>query len=103
MLARLPLVDREDFERASAWFDRHGRASIFFGRLIPGVRSLISLPAGADRTRAAKAARRAVGAGLTQVDRRRAERDRLVKRWGELLTEHKADLAALVTEVHGHG
>ncbi|GAA1432649.1 hypothetical protein GCM10009616_22610 [Microlunatus lacustris] len=49
VLARLPLVDREDFERASAWFDRHGRASIFFGRLIPGVRSLISLPAGAAR------------------------------------------------------
>jgi membrane protein DedA with SNARE-associated domain len=49
VLGRLPLVDREDFERASAWFDRHGRASIFFGRLIPGVRSLISLPAGAAR------------------------------------------------------
>jgi membrane protein DedA with SNARE-associated domain len=48
-LARLPLVDREDFERAAAWFDRHGRSSIFFGRLIPGVRSLISLPAGAAR------------------------------------------------------
>ena len=49
MLAKLPLVDREDFERADAWFGRHGRASIFFGRLIPGVRSLISLPAGAQR------------------------------------------------------
>lgn len=49
VLARLPLVDREDFERASAWFGRHGRASIFFGRLVPGVRSLISLPAGAAR------------------------------------------------------
>ena len=48
-LARLPLVDREDFERASAWFGRHGRASVFFGRLVPGVRSLISLPAGAAR------------------------------------------------------
>jgi membrane protein DedA with SNARE-associated domain len=49
MLARLPLVDREDFERADGWFSRHGKASIFFGRLIPGVRSLISLPAGAQR------------------------------------------------------
>ena len=49
ILAKLPLVDREDFERADAWFGRHGRASIFFGRLIPGVRSLISLPAGAQR------------------------------------------------------
>lgn len=48
-LAKLPLVDREDFERAAQWFERHGKASIFFGRLIPGVRSLISLPAGANR------------------------------------------------------
>ena len=49
LLAMLPLVDRDDFERADAWFGRHGKASIFFGRLIPGVRSLISLPAGAQR------------------------------------------------------
>ena len=49
VLARIPLVDREDVERASAWFDRHGRAAVFFGRLVPGVRSLISLPAGASR------------------------------------------------------
>lgn len=48
-LSKLPLVDREDFEKAAQWFQRHGRASIFFGRLIPGVRSLISLPAGANR------------------------------------------------------
>jgi len=45
-LSRLPLVDREDFEGATRWFRRHGRGSVFFGRLIPGVRSLISLPAG---------------------------------------------------------
>jgi membrane protein DedA with SNARE-associated domain len=47
-LSRLPLVDREDFEHAAGWFRRHGRSSIFFGRLLPGVRSLISLPAGAS-------------------------------------------------------
>jgi membrane protein DedA with SNARE-associated domain len=49
LLSRLPLVDRDDFERADGWFSRHGRASVFFGRFIPGVRSLISLPAGAQR------------------------------------------------------
>lgn len=29
--------------------DRYGRWSVFFGRLMPGVRSLISIPAGIDR------------------------------------------------------
>lgn len=48
-LSKLPLVERRDFERAAAWFGRHGKSSVFFGRLIPGVRSLISLPAGAER------------------------------------------------------
>lgn len=47
-LSKLPLVDREDIENAADWFRRHGRSSIFFGRLLPGVRSFISLPAGAS-------------------------------------------------------
>ncbi|WBU36808.1 DedA family protein [Homoserinibacter sp. YIM 151385] len=49
LLSKLPLVDREDFEKSSAWFRRHGRKSVFFGRLVPGIRSLVSLPAGAER------------------------------------------------------
>ena len=49
LLARLPLVDRRDFVRATAWFASHGRRSVFLGRLVPGVRSLVSLPAGAVR------------------------------------------------------
>lgn len=48
LLARLPLVDDHDIERAVGWFHRHGRPAVFLGRLIPGVRSLISLPAGAE-------------------------------------------------------
>jgi membrane protein DedA with SNARE-associated domain len=47
-LSALPLVDREDVEKAAGWFRRHGRSAVFFGRLLPGVRSLISLPAGAE-------------------------------------------------------
>lgn len=47
-LARLPLVDRDDWDRAASWFGRHGRSAVFFGRLVPGIRSLVSLPAGAD-------------------------------------------------------
>lgn len=47
-LSRLPLVEREDVEAAIRWFDRHGPWAVFLGRLVPGVRSLISLPAGAS-------------------------------------------------------
>ena len=46
VLSKLPLVDEQDFRRAAGWLHRHGRSAVFFGRLLPGVRSLISLPAG---------------------------------------------------------
>ncbi|MEZ0167058.1 DedA family protein [Kineococcus sp. LSe6-4] len=49
VLAKVPLLDAEDLQHAADWFHRHGRGSVFFGRFVPGVRSLISLPAGADR------------------------------------------------------
>ncbi|OMH31567.1 hypothetical protein BGP79_09025 [Tersicoccus sp. Bi-70] len=48
LAARIPLVDVEDVDKAVGWFDRHGDAAIFFGRFMPGVRSLISIPAGIE-------------------------------------------------------
>lgn len=39
-------LSRNDIERASGWFDRHGGWAVFVCRLIPGLRSLISIPAG---------------------------------------------------------
>lgn len=36
----------EDVDKASEWFDRHGKGAVFTGRLIPAVRTLISVPAG---------------------------------------------------------
>jgi membrane protein DedA with SNARE-associated domain len=36
----------EDLDQANEWFRRHGAASVFIGRLIPGVRTFISVPAG---------------------------------------------------------
>ena len=39
-------VSREDIEQSRSWFDRHGSKAVFLCRLVPGVRSLISLPAG---------------------------------------------------------
>lgn len=46
---RIPLMHAHDVRRAVAWFGRHGRTAVFVGRLVPGVRSLISIPAGIDR------------------------------------------------------
>lgn len=46
---RTPLLHGRDVERAVAWFERHGRAAVLLGRLVPGVRSLISIPAGVNR------------------------------------------------------
>lgn len=46
---RIPLTSHEDVDRAVDWFRRHGRSAVFLGRLVPGVRSLISIPAGIDR------------------------------------------------------
>lgn len=36
----------DDVDKVMDWFSRHGRWAILFGRLVPGVRTLISLPAG---------------------------------------------------------
>ncbi len=53
-----PLVDRwgryllirpHEVDRAHDWFERHGEAAVFFGRLLPVVRTFISLPAGVVR------------------------------------------------------
>lgn len=36
----------DDIDRAKGWFERHGNKAVFIGRLIPGVRTFISVPAG---------------------------------------------------------
>jgi membrane protein DedA with SNARE-associated domain len=39
-------VSPEDIDHATDWFNRHGRSAVLIGRLVPGVRTLISVPAG---------------------------------------------------------
>jgi membrane protein DedA with SNARE-associated domain len=39
-------LTRADLERTDDWFDNHGHWAVLFGRLIPTVRTLISIPAG---------------------------------------------------------
>ncbi len=43
------LLKEEDFDRALTWFNNYKGPVIFFGRLVPIVRSLISIPAGIAR------------------------------------------------------
>ncbi len=58
-----PLVDRfgryllirpHEIDRAHEWFERHGDAAVFFSRLLPVVRTFISVPAGVARMNFAK-------------------------------------------------
>jgi membrane protein DedA with SNARE-associated domain len=43
------LIRRHDIEKTEKWFANHGKATIFFARLVPVVRHIISLPAGVAR------------------------------------------------------
>lgn len=45
------LAGKSGAERAQRWFDRYGGRAVFFGRLLPVVRTFISLPAGYARMR----------------------------------------------------
>jgi membrane protein DedA with SNARE-associated domain len=49
LVARLPLTKIDDVDKAEAWFERHGSKAVLIGRLVPVVRSLISIPAGVER------------------------------------------------------
>ena len=46
---RLPLMSESDVDRAWETFARWRTPVVFWGRMVPGVRSLVSIPAGAER------------------------------------------------------
>lgn len=46
---KLPLVKVKDIDKAEHWFTKHESQAVFFGRMIPVVRSLISIPAGIEK------------------------------------------------------
>lgn len=48
-VGRLCLIDEEKIQKAEAYFNNHGAVGTFVGRLIPGIRQLISIPAGLSR------------------------------------------------------
>ncbi len=51
---RYLLLTPHEMDRAHEWFERHGEAAVFFSRLLPVVRTFISLPAGVARMNFAK-------------------------------------------------
>lgn len=41
-------LSEADLDSSRRWFERHGLALVFWGRMIPGIRTLISVPAGLE-------------------------------------------------------
>jgi len=43
------MFEEEDLDKGQEWFEKHGAKAVLFGRLIPMIRSVISIPAGLSR------------------------------------------------------
>jgi membrane protein DedA with SNARE-associated domain len=48
-VGRVVGLKRADVHKGFEWFERHGSLVLFFGRLVPVVRSVVSIPAGAEK------------------------------------------------------
>lgn len=48
---RLMTMDKRDLEKSKQWFDRYGGLAVGVGRVVPTVRTLISVPAGVLKMR----------------------------------------------------
>lgn len=53
-IGHMCLLDSAKVETAERYFDKHGSVGTFFGRLVPAVRQLISIPAGLARMNIAR-------------------------------------------------
>ncbi len=42
-------IGEKELEKTEAWFERHGQSAVFFGRMAPGLREIISIPAGIQK------------------------------------------------------
>ena len=47
-------ISEQDIEKAERWFERYGSVAVFTARMIPGIREIISIPAGISRMNIAK-------------------------------------------------
>ncbi len=46
---RVLRIDEDDLDRSDAWMERRGSWAVLLGRLVPGLRSIVSIPAGVLR------------------------------------------------------
>ena len=67
-IGHMCLIDAEKVEKSEKYFASHGAVSTFLGRLIPGIRQLISIPAGLARMNFVKfCVFTSLGAGIWNV------------------------------------
>ena len=48
-IGRVIGLKKTDVHKGFVWFERHGTKVVLFGRLVPVVRSVVSIPAGSDK------------------------------------------------------
>lgn len=53
-IGKIIMITEEDLDRALDWFNRYGEWCVFFGRMVPIIRTLISVPAGLSKMHWAK-------------------------------------------------
>jgi membrane protein DedA with SNARE-associated domain len=51
---KIAKINSEKLSKADKWFEKYGDKSVLFGRLIPGIRELVSIPAGIFRMKPKK-------------------------------------------------
>ena len=48
-IGKYVLINESKLQRAELWFEKHGAIAVFVGRLAPGIREIISIPAGLSK------------------------------------------------------
>jgi membrane protein DedA with SNARE-associated domain len=95
-------VNRAQLARADRWFERHGDATVFFSRMVPIVRTFISLPAGAARMPVARFTALTAAGSIPWVVMLAIVGREVGDRWGTWRSHlHYLDYAVLVLIVLG--
>jgi membrane protein DedA with SNARE-associated domain len=101
-LGRYVLLTSADLDRTESWFEKRGESAVFFGRILPIVRTFISLPAGVAEMKPLRFGLATLAGSLLWCTALGIAGYELGKRWNEL-TKGFSDagyvLAALIVIV----